>query len=287
MKSLFINRRGALGALSMLPLGLLGNTKTAEAATASLVKQSVTRGNFRKYKLEEFAPFIKELGLHGMDFVSRDDWEYIQSMGLVATMVSGGGRLTDGTNDKGNHEEMLRQFRENIPAAAQYGWPNVITFSGNRRGMSDEEGLENSTILLKEAVKVAEDHGVTICMELLNSKVDHPDYMCDHTSWGVELCKRVGSPRFKLLYDIYHMQIMEGDIIRTIRDNIDYIAHFHTAGNPGRRDLDDHQEMNYVGIARAVADLTAQGKYDGYFAHEFSPKNGLQSLKEAYEICNV
>jgi hydroxypyruvate isomerase len=162
--------------------------------------------------------------------------------------------------------------------------PNVITFSGNRAGMGDEEGKANTIAGLRRVSKVAEDSGVTIVMELLNSKVNHKDYMNDHTAWGADVCKAVGSPRVKLLYDIYHMQIMEGDVIRTIRDNIQYIGHFHTGGNPGRNELDETQELQYRPIAKAIADL----KFEGFFAHEFSPKRDpMTSLKQAVELCTV
>jgi hydroxypyruvate isomerase len=162
--------------------------------------------------------------------------------------------------------------------------PNVICFSGNRRGMGDEEAWDNCALLLDKVKAQAEDEGVTIIMELLNSKVNHADYQCDTTPWGVELVKRVGSPRFKLLYDIYHMQIMEGDVIRTIRDNIDHIGHFHTGGNPGRNEIDETQELNYKAIAQAVVDL----KFDAYFAHEFVPtRDPMTSLREAVALCDV
>ena len=187
----------------------------------------------------------------------------------------------------GHDPEYLRQFRENITAAAEFGWKRVITLSGVRGDISDADGMTACETILKEAVKIATDHNVTICMELLNSKVDHPGYMCDHTSWGVELCKRVDSPHFKLLYDIYHMQIMEGDVIRTIRDNITYIDHFHTAGNPGRNDLDENQELFYPAIMRAIAQLQEEGKFNGYVAHEFGPKNGIESLRKAVQLCDV
>jgi hydroxypyruvate isomerase len=169
--------------------------------------------------------------------------------------------------------------------AAKAGVKGVITFSGNRRGKSDEEGLDNCALILKKVVPIAESEGVNICMELLNSKVDHPDYQCDHTKWGVELCKRVGSPRFKLLYDIYHMQIMDGDIIRTIRDNIQYIGHFHTAGNPGRHQFDAGQELNYAPIAKAIVDTG----YTGFLSHEYSPTtpDPLKTLDEMMAICDV
>jgi hydroxypyruvate isomerase len=199
-------------------------------------------------------------------------------------MVPGGSSIRDGINRKEFHEGIEKRMREAIEAAAAAGAPNVIVLSGERRGMSDQEGLENSVAFLNRVKRLAEDKGVTICLELLNSKVNHPDYMCDRTAWGVDVCKGVDSPRVKLLYDIYHMQIMEGDIIRTVQNNIRYIAHFHTAGNPGRHEFDDTQEMNYHGIARALADL----KFTGYVAHEYTPlKDPIQSLDEALRICDA
>lgn len=251
------------------------------------IKQSVTRGFWRKYSWEEFAKTCAEIGLVGIDLVPAEGWPHLKRHGLAATMVPGAGGIIHGLNELERHDEYIQAFEKNIKAAAQYEWSNVITFSGMRHGMSDEEGLENCHLILKRAVRIAEDHGVTICMELLNSKVDHPGYMCDRTPWGVDLCRRVNSPRFKLLYDIYHMQIMEGDIIRTIRNNIEYIAHFHTAGNPGRQDLDGDQELNYIGIMRAIADLTEEGKFNGYVAHEFGPKHGFDSLRHAVQLCDV
>ena len=172
-----------------------------------------------------------------------------------------------------------------ITAAANAGVPNVITFSGNRKGMPDAEGLENCAVGLNKIKGFAEEKGVTVNLELLNSKVNHKDYMADHTAWGAELMKRVNSPKVKLLYDIYHMQIMEGDLIRTIRDNIAFIGHFHTGGNPGRHEIDDSQEVNWKAVARAIADLNFQG----FVAHEFIPVNTppIKSLEQAYEICKV
>jgi hydroxypyruvate isomerase len=179
---------------------------------------------------------------------------------------------------------MVPGMIERIKECASAGMPNVILFSGNRQGMSDEEGLENCVIGVKQIVGEAEKRGVTVCIELLNSKVNHKDYMCDRTPWGVELVKRVGSERFKLLYDIYHMQIMEGDVIRTIRDNAKYLGHYHTGGNPGRHEIDETQELNYNAIAQAIADTG----YDGYFAHEFIPeRDPMTSLRQAVEICKV
>ncbi|MBI4889248.1 MAG: TIM barrel protein [Acidobacteria bacterium] len=250
------------------------------------LKQGVCGGVFgRNMPFEERAKNAARLGAHCYDLQGQQNWPVLQKYGLIPTMVPGGGRLTDACNDKTLHADVLKQFRENIPAAKKVGSPHVITFSGNRRGKSDEEGMENCYIVLKEAVKIAEDNEVTICMELLNSKVDHKDYQCDHTKWGVELCKRVASPRMKLLYDIYHMQIMEGDIIRTIRENIAYIGHFHTAGNPGRHQFDDTQELQYGPIAKAIVDLG----YTGYLSHEYSPTtpDPLKTLDEMMRICDV
>jgi hydroxypyruvate isomerase len=200
-------------------------------------------------------------------------------------MASGSGSsIREGINRTENHDRIEKQTRELIDLAAQQGVQNIILLTGERRGMSDQQGLDNCVAFLNKIKAQAEDKGVTLCTELLNSKVDHPDYMCDRTAWGVEMCKRVNSPRVKLLYDIYHMQIMEGDIIRTIRNNIQYIGHFHTAGNPGRHEMDDTQEMNYRGIARAIADLG----FTGYVAHEYTPvRDPLKSLDETLALFEV
>ncbi len=253
------------------------------------IRQSVTGWPLGKIPVEELCRQLKEIGLVGLDLVGdRSIWPVLKEHGLAATMVPGAGSIKDGLINTARHPELLKQFRENIGAAAQFGWKRVITMAGDRNtGISDADGLAACVPILKEAVKIAADHDVTICMELLNSKVDHAGYMCDHTAWGVELCKRVESPRFKLLYDIYHMQIMEGDIIRTIRENIDYIGHFHTAGNPGRKDLDEDQELYYPAIIRVIAELQEAGKYNGYVAHEFKPKNGMESLRKAVQLCDV
>ncbi|MFB3789240.1 MAG: hydroxypyruvate isomerase family protein [bacterium] len=252
------------------------------------IKQSVSRWCYDSVMdWEPFAKACAEMGLVGIDLVDPKFWPIVKDHGLVATMVPGAGSIGDGLNDKRFHAKAMEDFKKNIKAAADFGWPNVITFSGNRRGTSDYQAWDNCCEILKEAVKIAEDHNVTINMELLNSKVDHRDYQCDHTLWGVELCQRVGSPRLKLLYDIYHMQIMEGDLIRTIRENIDYIGHFHTGGNPGRLDLDETQEINYAAVMNAIAELQDQGKYKGYVAHEFIPKKGMESLRHAVMLCDV
>jgi hydroxypyruvate isomerase len=224
------------------------------------------------------------MGLLGLDLVSRGDWDAVKKHGLVATMVPGAGSIKKGINDKSMHPKFLEDFKNNIKAAAEYKWPNVICLAGDRKGISDEEGMDNCQTILKEAVKIAEDNDVTICMELLNSKVDHPGYMCDNTKWGFELCRRVGSPRFKMLYDIYHMQVMEGDLIATIRKNIGMIAHFHTAGVPGRHELDENQEIYYPAVMRAIV----ESGFKGYVAHEYGPiHDPMKSLVQAVQTCDV
>jgi len=254
------------------------------AARKGRLKQSVCRWCYKDIQLEDLARESAKLGLKGMDLIGPDEWPVVQKYGLTPAMTTGGGTIPDGLNRKENHDKIEKQFRENIPRAAAAGVPNVITFSGNRRGQADAEGIDNCVLGLNRVKAVAEDKGVTICLELLNSKVNHKDYQCDHTAWGVEVIKRVSSPRVKLLYDIYHMQIMEGDVIRTIQQNIAYIGHFHTGGVPGRHELDGTQELNYRAVAEAIAALGFQG----YFAHEFIPtRNPLKSLAEAVELCDV
>ncbi len=224
------------------------------------------------------------LGAYGIDLVGPEEFSALKKHGLIPTMVHGGCSIKEGINDKKNHATIEPKLREAIKAAAAAGAPNVIVLAGDRKGLTDEEGLENSVLFLNSVKGLAEEKGVTLCTELLNSKVNHPGYMCDHTAWGVELCKRVNSPRVKLLYDIYHMQIMEGDVIRTIRENIKYIGHFHTAGNPGRHEFDDTQELNYKGICKAIADLGFQG----CLAHEYTPtRDPLGTLDRMMTICEV
>jgi hydroxypyruvate isomerase len=257
----------------------------APAAPKGRLKQSASRGNYGRIPLEDLCKAAVEIGLSGLDLISNPaDWPIIQKYGLVPAMVPGAGTIQSGWNRKENHDRLEKDMRENIARAAAAKLPNVITFSGNRAGLSDAEGRDNCILGLRRVAKVAEDAGVTICMELLNSKVDHKDYQNDHTAWGVEVCKGVESPRMKLLYDIYHMQIMEGDIIRTIRANFQYLGHYHTAGNPGRKEPDDSQELQYRPIAKAIADLG----FDGFIAHEFSPtRDPLTSLRQAVELCTV
>jgi hydroxypyruvate isomerase len=254
------------------------------APSAGRLKQSFARWCYAKIPLDELCRQAAEMGCTGIDLIDAPDWPLAKKYGLTPAMTQGEGKIPFGWNHKENHEVLEKQLRVLIAQAADAKLPNVITFSGNRKGMSDDEGKANCIEGLRKVVKFAEDSGVTICMELLNSKINHKDYQCDHTAWGVEVCKGVDSPRLKLLYDIYHMQIMEGDVIHTIRDNIQYIGHFHTGGVPGRHELDDTQELQWRTIAKAIADLN----FTGYFAHEFQPaKDPLTSLKQAVELCTV
>jgi len=271
--------------------GLFGTAALAAATrafggppAAGRIKQSAARWCYSKMSLDDLCANAARIGLQGIDLVDHKEWPIVRKHGLTPSMVPGAGDIPNGWNRKELHDKLEKEMRENIERAAAAKVPNVITFSGNRRGMSDEEGKENTILGLNRVKKMAEDNKVTICLELLNSKVDHKDYMCDHTAWGVEVCKQVNSPNVKLLYDIYHMQIMEGDIIRTIRENIRHIGHFHTGGVPGRHELDGTQELNWHAIAKAIADLN----YDGFVAHEFVPtRDPMQSLAQAYEEFRV
>jgi hydroxypyruvate isomerase len=249
------------------------------------IRQSVSRWCYERIPLDELCEKGAAMGLKAIDLLNEDEWEVPRRYGLVCSMgYGGGGEIRSGLNRVENHAKVEEAFRKSIPRAAKLGVGNVITFSGNRGGISDEEGVKNTIAGLKRVKKIAEDYGVTICMELLNSKVDHKDYMCDHTAWGVRVMEAVNSPRVKLLYDIYHMQIMEGDLIRTITGNIEWLGHFHTGGVPGRHELDNTQEVNWAGVMRAIAATT----YTGYVAHEFIPtREPLRSLGEAVELCDV
>ncbi len=273
--------------LLLSSLALAATPSSPAAPRKGRLKQAVTRGVFgrgNQLTLDEMARKAAEMGVSGFDLVGPEDFPTLKKYGLVPSMVRGGGKLTDNINHKENHAALEPQIRASIAAASKAGAPNVILLSGNRRNLSDAEGMDNCVTFIRRIIKQAEDQNVTLCMELLNSKVNHPDYQCDRTAWGVELCKRVESPRMKLLYDIYHMQIMEGDIIRTIRDNYAFLAHFHTAGNPGRHEMDDTQEMNYKGIAKAIADLGFQG----FVAHEYTPLGDpIASLEKTLALFEV
>jgi len=276
--------KAAAASLAMSPL--LSEAEEMQAVQRKgRIRQSVSRWCYAKMPLDELCEKGATMGLKAIDLLNEDEWEVPGRYGLVCSMgYGGGGEIRIGMNRVENHAKIEAAFRKSIPRAAKLGVVNVITFSGNRGGMSDEEGMKKTIACLNRVKKIAEDNGVTICMELLNSKVDHKDYMCDHTAWGVRVMEAVKSPRVKLLYDIYHMQIMEGDLIRTVTENIEWLGHFHTGGVPGRHELDDTQEVNWAGVMRAIAAT----KFTGFVAHEFLPtRDPMKSLREAVELCDV
>jgi hydroxypyruvate isomerase len=249
------------------------------------LKQSVARWCYQKIPLADFCKGVAALGLSAMDLLREEEWAVARDHGLACSMGWGqASTIPDGFNDKANHDRLVREFERLIPSAAKQGVPNLIAFFGNRRGMSDGEAIDNCVAGLTRVKPIAEAHSVTVCVELLNSKVNHKDYHGDRTAFGVAVMKGVGSPRVKLLYDIYHMQIMEGDILRTIQDNREWIAHYHTGGVPGRHELDETQELQWRTIARALVDAG----FAGHFAHEFIPvRDPLTSLREAVVLCDV
>ena len=250
----------------------------------SSFRHSVSQWCFPDIPLPEFSRAVRAIGIESVELLEPKDWAAVRNEGLTCALARGPDTITDSFNRRENHAQLVPAFQQRLRDCAAAGIPNVVCFSGNRRGQSDEEGLEICAEGFKQLVSTAEKVGVTLCLELLNSKIDHPDYQCDRTAWGVELCRRVGSARFKLLYDIYHMQIMEGDVIRTIQENHAYFGHYHTAGNPGRHEIDDTQELNYRPIMRAIA---ATG-YTGFVGQEFlATRDPMASLREAVALCTV
>lgn len=250
------------------------------------IHHSVCRWCFDSLPIEELCREAKRIGLKAIDLVGPKDWPVLQKYGLLSSMCNGAEiNLVDGWNSKANHPVLIKNYSDMIPRVAAAGYTNLICFSGNRRGMDDETGWQNCVEGLKQVLPLAAKHKVKLVMELLNSKVDHKDYQCDRTAWGVELCKRLNSGNFGLLYDIYHMQINEGDVIRTIRDHHQYIAHYHTAGVPGRHEIDETQELQYPAIMRAIL----KTGFKGFVAQEFIPLNQdkLASLEKAVRICDV
>lgn len=286
-----IRSAAALAAIGTTP-SALAQAQAGEAApqrapdaaiTKGRIKQSVCRWCYGGVSLDELCAAAAAMGLVGIDLCGPSEFTTLEKHGLVCTMVSSHG-LQNGLCDPRFHAACIRELNQAIEAAATAGYKNVITFSGNRRGIDDKKGMEHCAQALKEIVPFAEKKGVTLCMELLNSRVNHQDYMCDTSAWGVELVKRVGSDHFRLLYDIYHMQIMEGDLIRTIERDHQYFGHYHTAGNPGRNEMDDSQELNYPPIIKAIIDTG----YTGYLGQEFIPKHEpLQSLRDMVRLCDV
>jgi hydroxypyruvate isomerase len=276
-----LSRRDALrlaGAAFALPA-------VGQRVRTGRLRQSVARWTYRSLSLPDLCRAAAGVGLSANDLLEEPEWSVPREYGLVCSMgYAGGGSIPDGLNVKANHEAIARNFERLIPRAEAQKVPNVITFFGNRRGMRDDEAIENCVAGLDRVKRVAEDHGVTICVELLNSTVNHKDYQGDHTAFGAAVIRAVNSPRVKLLYDIYHMQIMEGDIIATIRAHHDLIAHYHTGGVPGRHELDDTQEINWRAVCRAIVDTG----FTGYLAHEFVPtRDPLTSLREAVATCDV
>ena len=287
-----MRRRHFLSALAVSP-GFAQSSDPQASVTPvprkGRIKQGITRGVFaRGMSMEDCCREAARLGIKGFDLIGPADWPTLKKYGLVPSMypAGAGGTIRDALNRKENHEKIEQSIRTAIDQCAEVGAPNVITFSGNRQGMDDREGADNCVAFLNKVKSHAEDKGVTICMEYLNSKVNHKDYMFDHIAWGVNVMKRVNSPRVKILFDIYHAQIMDGDIVRNIRDNFQWIGHFHTGGNPDRHDIDETQELNYRFIAQAIADLN----YTGFISHEYSPAPGhdpVATLNKAIEICDV
>jgi hydroxypyruvate isomerase len=284
-----MSRRAVLksgsAALAMASLAGASEGQEKPQPRKKRIRQSACRWCYQKIPLEELCAFGAQIGLAGIDLLQPEEWETPRRHGLICSMgYAGGGEIADALNRPENHTAIEAVFRKNIPLAAKAGVPNVITFSGTRRGMPDQEGARNTVAGLNRVKKIAEDNGVVICLELLNSKVDHPDYMADHSAWGVRVMQEVNSPNVKLLYDIYHMQIMEGDLIATIRDNLAWIGHFHTGGVPGRHELDNTQEVQWDGVMRAIA----ESGFRGYVAQEFVPaRDPLTSLREAVDLCDV
>jgi hydroxypyruvate isomerase len=281
-----LDRRTALQALGAGALAAAVHSAARaddRPAVKGRINQSVCRWCYGKIPLDTLAAEVKKIGYQSVELLVPKEVPTVKAAGLTCAIL-GGASIPDGLNRKENHEKIEKHLREFIDYAAKEGIPNVICMSGNRRGMPDDVGLENCVIGLKRVVGYAEQKKVTLCMEGLNSKVDHKDYMYDKTKWGVELCKRVSSERFKLLYDIYHMQIMEGDVIRTIKEDHRYIAHYHTGGNPGRHEIDETQELNYAAISKAIV----ESGFKGFMAQEFIPvRDPVGSLTQAFKICDV
>jgi hydroxypyruvate isomerase len=287
-----MRRRAFLGAFTApLVLRPIAAAQTAPAGTAlkGRIKQGVTRGVFRRgATLEDGCRDAARLGIKGFDLIGPADWPTLKKYGLVPSMYppGPGGTIPEALNRRENHDRLRPMLHAAIDEAAANGVPNIITFSGNRNAMPDQQGADTCVSFLDTIKAHAEDRQITICMEYLNSKVNHKDYMFDHISWGVDVMKRVNSPRVKILYDIYHAQIMDGDIVRNIRDHFQWIGHFHTGGNPGRHEIDDTQELNYRFVMQAIADLG----FTGFVSHEYSPTQGhdpIAELTRAIAICDV
>lgn len=278
-------------ATAILATSLSNRLAAAESALSTgglkgKINHSVCRWCYNSIPLEDLCKAAKEIGLSSIELTGPDEWPVLQKYGLTSALPWGAGKgIVDGFNNLALHDELVKSYSDVIPKAAAAGLTQIICFSGNRKGLDDEKGIENCAIGLKRLIPVAEKHKVTVVMELLNSKVDHKDYQCDHTAWGVALCDKIGSDRFKLLYDIYHMQIMEGDVIATIKKYQQYIAHYHTGGVPGRNEIDETQELNYPAIMKAIVETG----FKGHVAQEFVPKreDKIASLRQGVQICDI
>ncbi|HTF16908.1 MAG TPA: TIM barrel protein [Chryseolinea sp.] len=290
------SRRSALkkiaGSTTAVVLGtsLSNRIAAAESSLAPTLKgkvnHSVCRWCYSDISLDDLCKSAKDIGIASIELTGPEEWPTLKKYGLTSALPNGAGKgIVDGFNELSLHDELVRSYTEVIPKAAAAGLTQIICFSGNRKGMDDEKGMENCAIGLKRLMPIAEKHKVTVVMELLNSKVNHKDYMCDHTAWGAALCDKVGSDRFKLLYDIYHMQIMEGDVIATIKQYQKYIAHYHTGGVPGRHEIDETQELHYPAIMNAIVETG----YKGFVAQEFIPArpDKIASLRQGVNICDV
>ena len=281
---------GSLAAAVIQPLQSFANNNMEEEKLKGNINHSVCQWTYNSLTLEQLCIEVKKMGMKAIDLIGPKDWPTLQKHDLECSMCYIGGKvsLNEGWNNPKFHEQLIKDYLEAIPLVAKAGYKNLICFSGNRNGMDDATGLKNCAEGLRKILPLAEKNNVIIQMELLNSKVDHKDYMCDKTPWGVELCKTLGSPNFKLLYDIYHMQIDEGDVIRTIRDNHQYIGHYHTGGVPGRHEINESQELYYPAIMKAILETG----YEGYVAQEFIPtgktnEDKIAALKKAMKICDV
>lgn len=287
-----MTRRDAVKSLGAATVaGASGTMLLPQAADAAAVfphagrlRQSVARWCFARTPIAELCAAVKPMGLVGVDLLGPEEWAVPAQFGLACTMGNSWGSIPVGFNRLDHHDKLVADGQAYIPKAAAAGVKKIVVFSGNRAGLSDGDGIANCITGLARLMPVAAQHGVVLCMEMLNSKVDHKDYHADHTAWAVEVAKGVNSPNFRLLYDIYHMQVMEGDVLATIKANLPWIAHFHTAGVPGRNEIDGAQELNYRGIAEYIAGTG----FSGVFAHEFIPKrDGMTSLREAVITCTV
>lgn len=277
---------GAAAVASRPEIGLSMAEKHAPVVRKGNIRHSVCRWCYGGFTLDQLCVFARQIGIAAIDLIGPGEWDVLKKHGLDSSMCNGAEiNLVDGWNDPKFHSRLIQNYSEMIPLVSKAGYKNLIFFSGNRRGMDDETGLRNCVDGLKKIVGLAEKNGVTLQLEVFNSKVDHKDYMADNTPWAIELCKQTGSENVKILYDIYHMQISEGDIIRTIRDHHQWFGHYHTAGVPGRNEIDETQELNYPAIMRAIAETG----YKGYVAQEFIPLSGdpLGSLAASIDICDI